>query len=283
MARPLRIEYPGALYHVTARGNARQVIYKDDTDRVAFLGIFAAVVEHFHWLCHAYCLMGNHYHLMIETPEANLSKGMRELNGRYTQAFNRRHRRIGHLLQGRFKAILVEREGYLLELCRYVVLNPVRAHMVRSPAHYKWSSYRATAGQGNVPAFLTTDWILAQFAARRAEAIRRYQAFVRQGVGEPSPWRELKGQVVLGSETFVHRIAHHLRGTQTIKEIPRRQRLVDRPSLTVLLKRAGVKDRARRNRSICKAHLDYGYTLTEIGQHLGLHYSTISKVVNDKS
>ncbi len=227
--------------------------------------------------------MGNHYHLLVETPEANLSKGMRELNGRYTQAFNRRHRRIGHLLQGRFKAILVERESYLLELCRYVVLNPLRANMVRAPAQYKWSSYRATAGQGQAPAFLTTDWVLAQFGTRRGEAIKRYQAFIRQGVGEPSPWTQLKGQVLLGSEGFVQNIARHLRRARAIKEIPRRQRLVNRPSLNALFRGAGATPRNRRNRSICQAHLDYGYTLTEIGKHLGLHYSTISKVVNDKS
>src|SRR3990167_9458020 len=127
MARPLRIEYAGAVYHVTARGNARESIYKDDGDRKAFLGILGKVMERHHWLCHAYCLMGNHYHLMIETPDGNLSVGMRQLNGIYTQSFNRRHRRVGHVLQGRFKAILVDKDSYLLELSRYIVLNPVRA------------------------------------------------------------------------------------------------------------------------------------------------------------
>jgi REP element-mobilizing transposase RayT len=281
MARPLRIEYPGALYHVTSRGNARQAIYKDDADRLAFLKTLEAVVERFNWLCHAYCLMGNHYHLLIETPEGNLSKGMRELNGRYTQAFNRRHRRVGHLFQGRFKAILVERDSYLLELCRYVVLNPVRAKMVRAPGHYKWSSYRATAGQGQAPAFLTTDWILSQFAKRRTEARKRYRRFVRQGLGEPASWGELKGQVLLGTEAFVRRIARHLKGAEELKEIPRRQRLVNRPALSALFK-AVSQDRSRRNRQIRRAHLKHGYSLTEIGEHLGLHYSTISKVVSVK-
>ncbi len=119
--------------------------------------ILEAVVVRFNWLCHAYCLMGNHYHLLVETPDANLSKDMRDFNGRYTQAFNHRHRRVGHLFQGRFKAILVERDAYLLELCRYVVLNLVRAKRARSPAQYTWSSYRGTAGQRNAPRFLTTD------------------------------------------------------------------------------------------------------------------------------
>ncbi len=141
MARPLRIEYPGALYHITARGNAREPIFKDDTDRRAFLEILGNVIERHQWRCHAYCLMGNHYHLLIETPKANLSPGMRQLNGIYTQAFNRRHARVGHVLQGRFKAILVDKDSYLLELCRYIVLNPVRANMVKLPKQAQMGSH----------------------------------------------------------------------------------------------------------------------------------------------
>jgi hypothetical protein len=176
----------------------------------------------------------------------------------------------------------VERDSYLLELCRYVVLNPVRAKIVRAPRHYKWSSYRATAGQGPAPAFLTTDWVLAQFGHRRREAVKRYQSFVRQGVGAPSPWSELKGQVLLGSEGFVHRIARYLKGAQELKEVPRQQRLVNRPGLATLLAGATGKNRSARNRQIRCAHLEHGCTLTEIARHLGLHYSTISKVVNVK-
>ena len=126
MARPLRLEFPHALYHVTARGNAQQDVYLDDDDRELFLCVLAEVIDRFRWICHAYCLMGNHYHLLIETPDANLSLGMRQLNGVYTQRFNRHHNRAGHLFQGRFKAILVERYSYLLELARYIVLNPLR-------------------------------------------------------------------------------------------------------------------------------------------------------------
>ena len=129
MARPLRIEFPSALYHVTSRGDRREPIFEDDEDRRKFLRVLAETVDRFNWICHAYCLMTNHYHLVVETPEANLSKGMRQLNGVYTQASNRRHRRTGHLFQGRFKAILVDKDSYLLELTRYVVLNPVRAKM----------------------------------------------------------------------------------------------------------------------------------------------------------
>ena len=131
MARPLRLEFPGAIYHVTARGNARNEIFIDDEDRRLFLDCLGEVVARFGWRCHAYCLMDNHYHLLIETPEGNLSRGMRQLNGVYTQRFNRRHGRVGHVFQGRFKAIVVDRDGYLLELCRYVVLNSMRAGVIK--------------------------------------------------------------------------------------------------------------------------------------------------------
>ena len=133
MARPLRLEFAGALYHITSRGDGREAIYLSDGDRELYLEVFAEVCEHCNWLCHAYCLMGNHYHLLVETPDANLSKGMRHLNGVYTQRFNRRHQRVGHVFQGRYKAILIQKESYLLEVARYIVLNPVRAGMVKHP------------------------------------------------------------------------------------------------------------------------------------------------------
>jgi REP-associated tyrosine transposase len=163
MARPLRIEFPGAIYHITSRGNARQTIFLDDDDRRSFLLVLDRVVSRFRIVVHAFCLMDNHFHLLVETPEANLSKAIRQLNGVFTQTFNRRHGKVGHVLQGRFKAILVDRDSYLLELCRYVVLNPVRARITRKPDTYAWSSYRATAGLDPAPSFLTVEWILSQF------------------------------------------------------------------------------------------------------------------------
>lgn len=165
MARPLRLEFPGAIYHVTARGNAQNDTFLDDEDRQLFLACLGEIVTRLNWLCHAYCLMDNHYHLLIETPEGNLSRGMRQLNGVYTQRFNRRHKRVGHLFQGRFKAIVVERDSYLLELCRYVVLNPVRARMVKHIEHYPWSSYPATMGLVPKAAWLSTDWLLSHLAS----------------------------------------------------------------------------------------------------------------------
>jgi len=140
--------------------------------------------------------------LLLETREANLSRAMRQLNGVYTQGFNRRHSQVGHVLQGRFKAILVDRDAYLLELCRYVVLNPVRAKITRKPDSCNWSSYRATAGRAAVAPFLAVEWVLAQFSKQRAAAQRKYERFVAEGMGQASPWEQLQGQVLLGAETL---------------------------------------------------------------------------------
>jgi len=280
MARPLRIEFSGALYHVTGRGNARLAIVEDDTDRQGFLDVLASVVQRYGWRCYAYCLMDNHYHLLVETPEGNLSRGMRQLGGVYTQRFNRRHHRVGHLFQGRFKAILVEEQAYLLELCRYVVLNPVRAAMVASVDQYRWSSYRATAGRCTGPAWLQTDWVLGQFGRQRSLAQASYRRFVREGVGKASPWGSLQGQVVLGGETFLERLAPLLQGSAELQEIPWVQRRADRPALATLFAGIEAVGRGERNRRIREAFLTHGYTLKAIGDHLGLHYATISRVVN---
>jgi REP element-mobilizing transposase RayT len=280
MARPLRIEFPGAIYHVTSRGNARAVIFVDDGDRNLFLETLAQVVERFNWLCHGYCLMDNHYHLMIETPEGNLAAGMRQLNGVYTQRFNRRQRRVGHLFQGRFKAIVVDRDSYLLELCRYVVLNPVRARMVRQVRDYRWSSYRASAGIEKAPAFLTCDWVLSQFGQHAGHARGAYREFVSEGIGGASPWDQLTGQVLLGQESFVQELKAHLSGKAKLKEIPRAQRFAGRPALSVALAHGKLHTKEKRDRAMRAAHLEHGYTLNEIGNHLGLHYTTVSKVIN---
>ena len=280
MARPLRIEYPGAIYHITSRGNARQPIFEDDEDRKTFLELIDLAVSRYKWLCHAYCLMDNHYHLLIETPERNLSQGMRQLNGIYTQRFNRRHGRVGHVFQGRFKAILVDKENYLLELCRYVVLNPVRAGIIKSPKKYKWSSYRATSGLVKSPSFLTVDWILSQFGRSRAED--GYKGFVKEGIGEHGPWDSLRGQVLLGDDGFVVGLESYLQGVKGVKEVPSRERFAGRPELEKLFR--GLEDESKivRDHLIREAHLKHGYKLVEIGRFLRLHYTTISRIVNQK-
>lgn len=205
MARPLRLEFPGALYHVTSRGNARQKIYLDDEDRHLYLDLLGKEVTQQGWRCYAYCLMDNHYHLLIETPEPTLVSGMRRLNGVYTQAFNRRHRRVGHLFQGRYKAIVVDKDAYLLELCRYIVLNPVRAKAVRTPERWQWSSYHATVGQSAAPSWLAVEEVRALFPSRGA-----YQRFVEEGIGQDSPWAGLRGQIYLGREDFLKGVARRL-------------------------------------------------------------------------
>jgi len=185
MSRPLRLEFAGALYHITSRGDRREDIYEDDADRSSFLSILDKTSELCNWACHAYCLMDNHYHILIETPNANLSKGKRQLNGVYTQTFNRAHNRVGHVFQGRYKSILIEKHSYLLELARYIVLNPVRANMVPLAADWPWSSYLSTAGQSKGPACFHTDWLLANFDQNKAEAIERYKQFIAQGKSQP--------------------------------------------------------------------------------------------------
>jgi REP element-mobilizing transposase RayT len=188
VTRPIRIEFQGALYHVTSRGNRPEAIYEDDADRVQFLAVLGDVVQTLNWVCHAYCQMGNDYHLGIETPDGNLSKGMRQLHGVYTQKSNRRHGCVGHLFQGRYKAIRVDSDAYLLELTRYVVLDPVRAGLVAVPGDWRWSSYRDMVGERSPPDWLATDGLLAQFSIDRREAQHRYAEFVTQGVGKDSIW-----------------------------------------------------------------------------------------------
>lgn len=278
MARPLRLEFAGAAYHITSRGNARQEIFLDDGDRRCLLDALGAVLDQFGWLCHAYCLMGNHYHLMVETPGPNLSRGMRQLNGLYTQRFNRRHRRVGHVFQGRFHSVIVDREAYLLELCRYIVLNPVRAGLAACADAWAWSSYRATAGLAPAPAWLSTAWVLQHFGPEPARAQARYREFVTEGHGRQSPWEALRGEPVIGSRGFVERLAPALATHVDEVELPKRQRLPHRAPLDELLAPSEMATKASRDRAIRRAFRNERYTLGEIGRHVGLHYATVSRI-----
>ncbi len=274
MARPLRIEFAGALYHITSRGDRREAIYLDDADRAGFLDVFAEVCDRFNWVCHAYCLMSNHYHLLVETNAPTLGQGMRQLNGVYTQRFNRRHGRVGHVFQGRYKAILVQKDSYLLELARYIVLNPVRAGMVRSARDWPWSSYRATADGKGQPAWLHVKWLLSAFGARRGPARQAYRRFVSEGWGQPSPWCELKQQMYLGSDAFVEALQAKLDDDADLDEIPAAQR---RPPPKPLDQYASAN--RHRDEAILAAYRSGGYSMKEIGAYFGLHYSTVSRVV----
>lgn len=269
MARPLRLEFEGAVYHLTGRGNARQNIFLDPMDFGIFLEILSQTISRYGWICHAYCLMDNHYHLLIETPKANLSLGMRHINGSYTQKFNRRHKRVGHVFQGRFKAILVEKGSHLLELSRYVVLNPVRARMVQKAEDWKWSSYSATGWGGRKAECLTEEWILSQFDKKKGEARRKYREFVRAGLKQSkdeAPWERLVGQIYFGSERFIQGLKGKRKKGQ--EEIPLSQRIPVKRTLVELLK-SGNDD------EIVRAYKE-GYRLREIGRHLGIHYTTVS-------
>jgi putative transposase len=278
MARPQRLEFPGAIYHVTSRGNEQQDIFVDNDDREFFLATLSKVVQRYNWICHAYCLMNNHYHLMIETLDGKLSIGMRQLNGIYTQNFNLRHRREGPVMHGRFKAILVQRDHYLQDMCRYVVLNPVRTKTVRQPEKYRWSSYASTAGLAEVPEFLSTDWLLKQFGKQKKSAELQYQKFVLAGVGAPSPWLKLRRQILLGDDDFVTNMSALLSDVGEIREYQLAKRRTSRPTLQKLF--AKVKDKDGRNEAIRSAHIQHLYSLNEIGQFVGLHFATISKIAN---
>ena len=222
MARPLRIEFAGALYHVTSRGDGREDIYLDTEDRELYLTVLGEVCDLFNWSVHSWCQMTNHYHLLVETPDANLSKGMRYLNGVYTQRFNRKHSRVGHVFQGRYKAILVEKDSYLLELARYIVLNPVRAGMVGSAEQWEWSSYQITARLASSPDWFDREWILGCFGKNEKQAIKSYMQFVADRVQQPSPWSMLKNQIYLGSDEFIEKVQNKISG-KGLSEIPKIQ------------------------------------------------------------
>jgi len=274
MSRPLRIEFAGALYHVTSRGDGQKDIYLDDRDRRDFLLVLGSVCKRFNWTVHAYCLMGNHYHLLIETPDGNLSQGMRQLNGVYTQHINRNHERVGHVFQGRYKAIIVQKDSYLLELSRYIVLNPVRARMVRSVKDWPWSSYRASCGMTASPEWLSTDWLLSTFAKTRKAAVERYRDFVAQGKNLPSPWEHLKNQIFLGDEEFVEDMQSKLNLNQELSEIPMAQRRKVPKALDYY-----SNQYSDRNEGIIAAYRSGGYSMKEIGEHFGVHYSSVSKII----
>lgn len=201
MARPLRIQFDGALYHITSRGNRRGPIFVDDEDRSFLLKTLADCNRLFCSICHAYCLMENHYHFILETPNGNISAVMKRLNGIYSQTYNFRHNKVGALFQGRYKAILIDRDSYLLEACRYIVNNPVKAGLCTRPDDWMWSSYRATALYGKAHLCLHTDWILSQFGEDYSIAAQEYKKFVAEG-SEGKIWEYLTDGIVLGGEDF---------------------------------------------------------------------------------
>jgi putative transposase len=282
MARPLRIEFPGAIYHVTSRGDRREPIFDDDTDRLVFLDIVGAALERFDACLLAYCLMGNHYHLVVHTRQGQLSRLMRHINGVYTQTYNRQHGKSGHLFQGRFKAILVDGNAYLLEVCRYVDLNPVRARMVRHPSNWKWSSYAAHTGHEVAPAWLDTNavhgYLLGHDVRRlrdKALAAARYDVLVAQGKDVKLWDSALRQQIYLGDEAFVARMQDLAEPSKmTSLAVPRVQRQRKAKPLEGYFRKNSNRDEA-----IALAYREGRYPMTAIAREVGLSVSRVSKII----
>lgn len=292
MPRPKRIHYEGAVYHVTSRGNERRKIVMDDADRWMFVRLLGEIIEENKVVCHAWVLMDNHYHLMLETPAANLSVAMKHLNALYTQRFNRKHHRVGHLFQGRYKAIVVEKNTYLKELCRYLVLNPVRARMVKHPKDWKWSSYRATVGVEKPEPWLEVDWVLGQFGKERKGAQTAYRRFVEEGMGKKeSPWDELYSRVYLGSEKFLDHV-HEVGKKHQHLDMPRYQTHVVKQDPAKVLQQvansygikpeevlvARARNREAKEMAIYLLKKESGLSLKEIGRKMGVSLGAVSHI-----
>jgi putative transposase len=263
VARPLRLEVEDGFYHVVARGNERRAIFKDDTDRQRFLEILGRTLDRFAWRCLAYCLMTNHYHLLVCTPRPNLARGMRDLNGVYAQWFNRRHARVGHLFQGRYRAILVERDEYLLQSVAYIVRNPVRAGFCESPRDWHWSSHRAALGERR-PGVLAVAELMDLFGGRLGGRERYCQ--LTEDVSDARDGRP-GDHVIEGTDIFHQRM---LAGARSSPDIPSKQLRPPSPPLDVLLRGPDTGE-------VLAAAYEHGYTMPAIARHLGIHPSTVSR------
>lgn len=280
MSRPVRIEFPGANHYVSCHAFQNLILFKNDDDRGVFLSLLESVVNQFQWVLHGYVLLEDHFHLLLEVPQANLSKGMRQLNGVYTQHYNRRYKRKGVLFRGRFNSVLFEKETYLSRLYRHMVLNPVRQKECTSIDKYKWSSHRQVTGATDVHAFVSTEDILSQFGKRQLSCQNKYKAFIKSGADENPPLGEKRHQVLLGSDKFIYQVQPLLNGKKNTKR--KAAAAGKKRSLASLFSEVENLSRLERNMVIARAHLELHYTLADIGDHLGLHYTTVSKVVNGK-
>jgi len=284
VARPLRIEYPGAFYHVTARGNEKKDIFKSRKDREKFLSYLESATQRYGAVIHAYCLMSNHYHLLLETPQSNLSQIMKHINSSYTTYFNIKRKRAGHLLQGRFKAILVEADAYATELSRYIHLNPVRAGIVEKPEEYPWMSYHGYTEDAAAPAWLTTGFILGYFDKKEAAARKEYRLFVHDLIKREysSPLQETVASTILGSAEFVSEIQErHLINKKVDRDLPALRELTRRPSLDEIVQAVRKvfpeNDRLATKAGIFLCHRFSGVKLKEIGELFRLTESGVTR------
>ncbi len=275
MARPLRIEFSGALYHVTARGDRRERIYADDYDRTLWIDILGAVCARFDFAVHAYCLMGNHYHLLIETPLAQLSKGMRQLNGVYSQAFNRRHNLVGHVFQGRYAAILCEKESYLRELARYIVLNPLRANLVSSIEDWPWSSHGIVMGRTPSPTWFDCQYLLSHFGESVQQARMSYLSWVLDGVCAQRPLDEVQHQIYLGDIPEVRNSrSNEILNSNEISRSAKQALLPPLHSYFSPYKNA--------RQGVIDAFASHAFSQSEIASACGLSRRTVSRIINAK-
>jgi putative transposase len=284
MARPLRIEYPGAFYHVTSRGNEQKDVFKSQKDRERFLSYVESAVVRYGAVVHTWCLMSNHYHLLLETPSGNLSQIMRHINGAYTTYFNVKRKRAGHLFQGRYQAILVEADAYAVELSRYMHLNPVRAGMVAKPEHYQWSSYQSYIGQCTTPEWLKTDFILGYFGRQASDANNSYRRFVEDLLDSEyeSPLTATVASTVLGRSAFVREVSErHLGEKRAERSMPAVKALALRPSMDEIIMKikAELGDRAEllRNVSLYCCQKYSGAKLKDIGERFGISDAAVSQ------
>lgn len=280
MTRPLRLEYPGAVYHVMSRGNNRQKIFLNDHDRKRFLEIYEDVVERQMWETYAWCMMDNHFHLVIETPEPNLSEGMRLLNGIYTQYFNHNKGRTGHLFQGRFRSIVVDENTYLLELVRYVSLNPVRSGHVDSPEKWHWGSFRATAGLDPCPAWLSADKVMdavSEGIGNREKRRNFFISYILDGLGrEANLMEQVQQQVYLGDDSFIERVQRKCSVDPGIDGVSREQKRKPLVSLEEYF-----REYPERKEAMAMAFFEGRFSQAEIARHQGVHYSTVSRAVRE--
>ena len=284
MARPLRITFPGAFYHVTSRGNERKTVFKSRRDREKFAEYLESASQRYKAVIHAYCLMDNHYHLLVETPLGNLPQIMHHINGAYTTYFNVKRKRSGHLFQGRYKAILVAIDEYAKELSRYIHLNPVRAKLVEIPEKYDWSSYKFYIGKQKPPKWLYRDFILSYFGTDISNAQKGYQHFVNAltNAQHENPLEQVVSSTLLGSAEFIALVKDtHLAEIRPDNNVPALKELAERASMGDILN--AVESVAGEEQSLArdiKLYLCRRYTaekLKDIGKHFGIGESGVSK------
>ena len=281
MGRSLRITFSGAYYHVTSRGNERKDVFKSQIDLEKFLSYLESAVLRYGAVIHAYCLMTNHYHLLLETPSGNLPRIMQHINGAYTNYFNTKRARSGHLFQGRYKAILIDADDYAIVLSRYLHLNPVRAGMVSVPEAYPWSSYLDYIGERKSPEWLKTSFILGFFGNDHG-ADTNYRRFVEDLIDREyeSPLKGTTAEAILGGEEFVSGItAQHVEGKLSDRDVPAIMKLSTSPTLDVITEAIESlgHDRISRKAGIYLCHKYSGAKLKEIGERFGIGESAVSQ------